>query len=79
MLTAKCILVKINSVMIPGVNDAHRAEMNLAMRSPAFLYNIMPLISDPAQSAITASVACAARRSKGCRSYRSCRIAARAA
>ncbi|HUX64883.1 nitrogenase cofactor biosynthesis protein NifB [Sulfuricella sp.] len=49
MLTAKGILVKINSVMIPGVNDTHLAEVNRAVKSRgAFLHNIMPLISDPA-------------------------------
>ena len=49
MLTAMGILVKVNSVMIPGVNDAHLAEVNRAVKSRgAFLHNIMPLISDPA-------------------------------
>ncbi len=49
MLTAKGILVKVNSVMIPGVNDQHLAEVNRAVKSRgAFLHNIMPLISDPA-------------------------------
>jgi nitrogen fixation protein NifB len=43
------VLVKVNSVMIPGINDAHLAEVNaeLATRR-VFLHNIMPLISDPA-------------------------------
>jgi nitrogen fixation protein NifB len=48
-LTAKGILVKVNSVLIPGVNEAHLTEVNAAVRSRgAFLHNIMPLISDPA-------------------------------
>jgi nitrogen fixation protein NifB len=48
-LTAKGILVKVNSVLIPGINDAHLTEVNAAVRSRgAFLHNIMPLISDPA-------------------------------
>jgi nitrogen fixation protein NifB len=48
-LTAKGILVKINSVLIPGINDEHLAEVNREVRKRgAFLHNIMPLISDPA-------------------------------
>ncbi len=47
MLTAKGILVKVNSVMIPGVNDKHLVEVNKAVKSRgAFLHNIMPLISE---------------------------------
>ncbi|HCA26194.1 MAG TPA: nitrogenase cofactor biosynthesis protein NifB [Betaproteobacteria bacterium] len=47
MLTAKGILVKVNSVMIPGVNDEHLAAVNQAVKSRgAFLHNIMPLISE---------------------------------
>jgi nitrogen fixation protein NifB len=49
MLTARNVLVKVNSVLIPGVNDAHLIEVNKAVKSRgAFLHNIMPLISDPA-------------------------------
>ncbi len=48
MLTARGILCKVNSVMIPGVNDQHLAEVNRAVKSRgAFLHNIMPLISAP--------------------------------
>ncbi len=48
MLTARGILCKINSVMIPGVNDRHLVEVNRAVKSRgAFLHNIMPLISAP--------------------------------
>lgn len=48
MLTARGILCKINSVMIPGVNDRHLIEVNKAVKSRgAFLHNIMPLISSP--------------------------------
>ncbi|MBI5920778.1 MAG: nitrogenase cofactor biosynthesis protein NifB [Betaproteobacteria bacterium] len=48
-LTAAGVLVKVNSVMIPGVNDQHLKEVNLAVKARgAFLHNIMPLISDPA-------------------------------
>jgi nitrogen fixation protein NifB len=40
------ILCKVNSVMIPGVNDHHLPEVNEVIRSKgAFLHNIMPLIS----------------------------------
>ncbi len=49
MLTAKGILVKVNSVLIPGVNDQHLGEVNKAVKERgAFLHNIMPLISDAA-------------------------------
>jgi nitrogen fixation protein NifB len=49
MLTARGILVKVNSVMIPGVNDEHLVEVNAAVKARgAFLHNVMPLISDPA-------------------------------
>ena len=48
-LTAKGILVKINSVLIPGINDEHLTAVNAAVRARgAFLHNVMPLISDPA-------------------------------
>ncbi|MGY6217621.1 nitrogenase cofactor biosynthesis protein NifB [Methylolobus aquaticus] len=48
MLTARGILSKINSVMIPGINDQHLVEVNRAVKSRgAFLHNIMPLISAP--------------------------------
>ena len=49
MLTARGILTKINSVMIPGVNDEHLIEVNRWVKARgAFLHNVMPLISDPA-------------------------------
>lgn len=49
MLTARKILCKVNSVMIPGVNDEHLIEVNRNVKQKgAFLHNIMPLISDPA-------------------------------
>ncbi|MGB3761069.1 MAG: nitrogenase cofactor biosynthesis protein NifB [Rivularia sp. (in: cyanobacteria)] len=42
------ILCKINSVLIPGVNDHHLPEVNKAVRERgAFIHNIMPLISAP--------------------------------
>jgi nitrogen fixation protein NifB len=42
------ILCKVNSVMIPGVNDQHLVEVNKMIReNGAFLHNIMPLISAP--------------------------------
>ena len=48
MLTAAGILCKVNSVMIPGINDQHLVEVNKAVKSRgAFLHNIMPLISAP--------------------------------
>ena len=49
MLVAADVLVKVNSVMIPGINDHHLEEVNKAVKSRgAFLHNIMPLISDAA-------------------------------
>ena len=48
MLTARDILCKVNSVMIPGINDRHLVAVNKAVKSRgAFLHNIMPLISAP--------------------------------
>ncbi|MBI1866896.1 MAG: nitrogenase cofactor biosynthesis protein NifB [Methylocystis sp.] len=48
MLTERGVLCKVNSVMIPGVNDEHLVEVNKAVKSRgAFLHNIMPLISAP--------------------------------
>ena len=42
------ILCKVNSVLIPGINDEHMKEVNEAVQSRgAFLHNIMPLISAP--------------------------------
>jgi nitrogen fixation protein NifB len=47
MLVERGILVKVNSVMIPGINDAHLREVSRAVRAKgAFLHNIMPLIAD---------------------------------
>jgi nitrogen fixation protein NifB len=48
-LKEKDILVKVNSVMVPGINDQHLMEVNAAIKERgAFLHNVMPLISDPA-------------------------------
>ena len=48
MLVAKGILVKVNSVMIPGVNDQHLKEVSrIVKQKGAFLHNVMPLISEP--------------------------------
>jgi nitrogen fixation protein NifB len=39
--------VKINSVMIPGINDEHLKEVSRVVRAKgAFLHNIMPLIAE---------------------------------
>lgn len=47
MLVAKGILVKVNSVMIPGVNDDHLKEVSKIVKSKgAFLHNVMPLIAE---------------------------------
>ncbi|MBX4863521.1 MULTISPECIES: nitrogenase cofactor biosynthesis protein NifB [Rhizobium] len=48
MLTERGILTKINSVMIPGVNDTHLVEVNQWIRDRgAFMHNVVPLISKP--------------------------------
>ncbi len=48
MLTERGVLTKINSVLIPGVNEEHLIEVNRAVKARgAFLHNIMPLISEP--------------------------------
>ncbi|MBB4382575.1 nitrogenase cofactor biosynthesis protein NifB [Bradyrhizobium sp. SBR1B] len=53
MLSNRGILCKINSVMIPNVNDEHLVEVNKAVTSRgAFLHNIMPLISAPAHGTV---------------------------
>ncbi|WP_291992795.1 nitrogenase cofactor biosynthesis protein NifB [Candidatus Accumulibacter sp. ACC003] len=46
MLIARGILVKVNSVLIPGVNDQHLKEVSRAVKAKgAFLHNVMPLIA----------------------------------
>ncbi len=47
MLTARGVLVKVNSVMIPGVNDEHLKEVSKIVKAKgAFLHNVMPLIAE---------------------------------
>ncbi|WP_243338419.1 nitrogenase cofactor biosynthesis protein NifB, partial [Anaeromyxobacter soli] len=47
-LAARGVLVKVNSVVIPGVNDAHLPDVARAVRrAGAFLVNLVPLISEP--------------------------------
>ncbi|MFT9180279.1 MAG: nitrogenase cofactor biosynthesis protein NifB [Zymomonas mobilis] len=49
LLKERGILTKVNSVMIPDINDTHLLEVNRVVKEKgAFLHNIMPLISDPA-------------------------------
>jgi nitrogen fixation protein NifB len=48
MLVARGVLVKVNSVMIPGVNDEHLKEVSRSVKARgAFLHNVMPLIAEP--------------------------------
>ena len=43
------MLVKVNTVLIPGINDFHIESLAKELgRYGAFIHNIMPLISDPA-------------------------------
>ena len=47
MLVARGILVKVNSVLIPGVNDEHLKEVSRIVKAKgAFLHNVMPLIAE---------------------------------
>lgn len=47
MLVERGILVKVNSVMIPGVNDHHLQEVSRIVKEKgAFLHNVMPLIAE---------------------------------
>jgi nitrogen fixation protein NifB len=47
MLVERGVLVKVNSVMIPGVNDAHLEEVSKVVKAKgAFLHNVMPLIAE---------------------------------
>ncbi len=47
MLVAKGVLVKVNSVMIPGINDAHLKKVSKLVKAKgAFLHNVMPLIAE---------------------------------
>ncbi|VAX12347.1 Nitrogenase FeMo-cofactor synthesis FeS core scaffold and assembly protein NifB [hydrothermal vent metagenome] len=47
MLVEKGILVKVNSVLIPGVNDQHLKEVSKVVKEKgAFLHNVMPLIAE---------------------------------
>jgi nitrogen fixation protein NifB len=47
MLVARGVLVKVNSVMIPGVNDEHLKEVSRIVKAKgAFLHNLMPLIAE---------------------------------
>lgn len=48
MLVERGVLVKVNSVMIPGINDHHLKEVSKVVKDAgAFLHNVMPLISEP--------------------------------
>ncbi len=47
-LVERGVLVKINSVLIPGINDVHLPEVSQSIQSMGgFLHNVMPLISRP--------------------------------
>jgi nitrogen fixation protein NifB len=47
MLVARGVLVKVNSVLIPGVNDEHLKEVSKVVKAKgAFLHNVMPLIAE---------------------------------
>jgi nitrogen fixation protein NifB len=47
-LASRGVLCKINSVLIPGINDEHLVEVSRTVRGlGAFLHNVMPLVSAP--------------------------------
>ncbi|VAX10098.1 Nitrogenase FeMo-cofactor synthesis FeS core scaffold and assembly protein NifB [hydrothermal vent metagenome] len=47
MLVDRGVLVKVNSVMIPGVNEKHLKEVSkIVKQKGAFLHNVMPLIAE---------------------------------
>lgn len=47
MLVDRGVLVKVNSVMIPGINDEHLKEVSRVVKEKgAFLHNVMPLIAE---------------------------------
>jgi nitrogen fixation protein NifB len=47
MAVARGILVKVNSVLIPGVNDRHLREVSRIVKAKgAFLHNVTPLIAE---------------------------------
>lgn len=47
LLVERGILVKVNSVLIPGVNDEHLKEVSRIVKAKgAFLHNVMPLIAE---------------------------------
>ena len=47
MLVERGVLVKVNSVLIPGVNDEHLKEVSkIVKQKGAFLHNVMPLIAE---------------------------------
>lgn len=48
MLIDRGILVKVNSVLIPGINDQHLIEVSRIVKEKgAFLHNVMPIIAEP--------------------------------
>ncbi|MGM0594759.1 MAG: nitrogenase cofactor biosynthesis protein NifB [Pseudomonadota bacterium] len=47
MLVERGVLVKVNSVMIPGINDEHLKDVSRIVKEKgAFLHNVMPLIAE---------------------------------
>ncbi|WP_404417651.1 nitrogenase cofactor biosynthesis protein NifB [Marinospirillum sp.] len=48
MLVERGVLVKVNSVLIPGINDQHLKEVSRVVKEKgAFLHNVMPIIAEP--------------------------------
>ncbi len=48
LLVERGVLVKVNSVMIPGINDQHIKQVSRVVKAKgAFLHNVMPLIARP--------------------------------
>ena len=49
MLTARGILVKVNSVLIPGVNDQHLKEVSKVVKAKGDVYKRQPRSSSGVQ------------------------------
>ena len=71
MLVKRDILVKVNSVMIPGVNDKHLAEVSKVVKSKgAFLHNVMPLIAEAEHGTFFGLMGQRGRRRRNCKPCR---------
>ncbi|GAL13622.1 nitrogenase FeMo-cofactor synthesis FeS core scaffold and assembly protein NifB [Vibrio astriarenae] len=69
------MLVKVNTVLIPGINDQSIAQLSEALKQRgAFLHNIMPLISEPEHGTYYAESDALAHRAGNRRGSQSIRV-----